>query len=222
MHAGKAHALQAGTLGEARQADAEVQLPFQPLLRGARIARGVVERQRAGVKCDAVLDERVTRKQRMREAAGEEPDGGAGAGGGDRDRARPLERAGPAAVHRLVHQVVADVLVDQVRRGDVGAQHRRLVALVQADRMRALRALGKVGLDLGALLGAELPVHVGVEEGLLELAALVRQARLLNSSTSSASSSSTATLISSACLPCTTPEATAYPSRFFCSSFRPR
>jgi len=45
-------------------------------------------------------------------------------------------------------------------------------------------AFVEVQLHLGALLGRELSVHVGVEEGLLELAALLPHARLLNSRTS--------------------------------------
>src|SRR2546422_706162 len=145
-----------------------------------------------------------------------------GAGRGDGDRARPLEGARPAAGVGLVHQPLADVVVEGVRRGGIRAQHRGLVALVQADRVRAHGALGEVSFHFPAFLGRELPVHIGVEERLLELAAFVRQARLLNSSTSTASSSSTTAPSSSACLPCSTPEATAYSSRFFCSSLRPR
>src|SRR6185369_8482566 len=153
---------------------------------------------------------------------GDEPERRSDAGRHRGDGAGLLEGARPAAVGGLLVQALADVAVERVRRVHVRAQHRRLVALVQPDRMEADDAFAEVRLHLGVLLGRELPVHVGVEEGLFQLPALVRQARLLNSSNSATSSSSTVAEISIACLPCTTPLATAYPSRFFCSNLRPR
>src|SRR5581483_23537 len=107
-----------------------------------------------------------------------------------------------AAVRGFLRQPLADVLVERMLRGGVGAEHCRLVALVQADGMRAGRAAGEVHLHLGVLLRGELAVDESVKEGLLQLAALVRHARLFNSSTS-ASSASTWTLISIACAACT-------------------
>src|SRR6267378_1916944 len=209
VHAGEAHALQLRALREAGEADAEVHLALQPLLRGARVGGGVVERKRARMQRDPVLDEGMGREERMGEPPGEEPGRGADAGRRNRDGARLLESARPAAVGGLLGDLLAHALVEQVGSGGVGAQHRGLVALMQADGVGAGGAFVEVQLHLGALLRRELPVHVGVEEGLLELAALLPHARLLNSRTSASSSTSTCTLSSIACLPWTTPDCTA-------------
>src|SRR5438874_9518444 len=209
VHAGEPHALQLRALREAGQMDAEVYLALQPLLRGTRVAGGEVEWKRARMQRDAVLDERMGREERMGEPAREEPGRRAHAGRRHRDGARLLEGAGPAAVRSLRRELFAHALVEEVGSGSVGAQHRGLVALVQADGVGAGGAFVEVQLHLGALLGRELPVHVGVEEGLLELAALLPHARLLNSRTSASSSTSTCTLSSIACLPWTTPDSTA-------------